>query len=53
MGSFGDKLHQLGCEVVTASVASTANGNLWHLRLRHVGEQRLRKRIRKGIRKWN
>lgn len=48
MGSFGDKLYQLGCEVVTASVASTANCNLWHLRLRHVDEQRLRKCIKKG-----
>ena len=51
MGSLGDKLYQLDCEVVTtgyASLASTANCNLWHLRLRHVHEQRLRKCKKKG-----
>lgn len=51
MGSLGDKLYQLDYEVVAtgyASVASTANYNLWHLRLRHVHEQRFGKCTRKG-----
>ena len=52
MGSLADKLYQLDCDVITdghASVASTGSNDLWHCRLGHVHEQRLKKCVNKGL----
>ena len=49
MGSLADKLYQLDCQVVPtadtgyASVASSQGSDLWHQRLGHVHEPRLKK----------
>ena len=44
-GSLADKLYQLDCQVVTIGHASVASSrsNLWHQRLGHVHESRLKK----------
>ena len=50
MGSIGS-LYKLDCEDVPNGqtlVASTGSGDLWHQRLGHVHEQRLKKCIEKG-----
>ena len=52
MGSLADKLYQLDCDVITdghASVASNGSNDLWHRRLGHVNEQRLKKCVDKGL----
>ena len=52
MGSLGGKLFLLRCEVVSgnfASLASADNGDLWHQRLAHVNEQRLKTFVSKKI----
>ena len=45
MGSLADKLYQLDCEVVSTGYASVAQSrcDLWHQRLGHVHESRLKK----------
>ena len=46
MGSLADKLYQLDCQVAPtgyASFASSAGSDLWHQRLGHVHELRLKK----------
>ena len=45
MGSLADKLYQLDCEVVSTGYASGAQSrsDLWHQRLGHVHESRLKK----------
>ena len=46
MGSLADKLYQLDCQVVStgyATVASSRGSDLWHQRLGHVHESRLKK----------
>ena len=45
MGSLADKLYQLDCEVVSPGYASVAQSrcDLWHQRLGHVHESRLKK----------
>ena len=45
MGSLVDKLYQLDCEVVSTGYASVAQSrsDLWHQRLGHVHESRLKK----------
>ena len=44
-GSLADKLYQLDCQVVSAGYAPVAqsSSNLWHQRLGHVHESRLKK----------
>lgn len=46
MGSLADKIYQLDCQVVPtgyASVTSSRGSDLWHQRLGHVHESRLKK----------
>ncbi len=51
-GSLANKLYKLDCEDILkghASVASQENSDLWHQRLGHVHEQRLKNCIKKDL----
>ena len=51
MGSLADKLYQLDCEVVSTVYASVAQSrsDLWHQRLGHVHESRLKKCVQNAF----
>ena len=50
-GSLADKLYQLNCQVVTIGYASvaTTRSDLWHQRLGHVHESRLKKCVQNEL----
>ena len=50
-GSLADKLYQLDCQVVTTGYASVASSrsDLWHQRLGHVHESRLKKCVQNKL----
>ena len=50
-GSLADKLYQLDCQVVTTGYASVASSrcDLWHQRLGHVHESRLKKCVQNEL----